>query len=186
MRKNFFKGTGVNQFCTVCEAIIRLNKAGYSKDVFIGAENGSGFYYIGAANEVEIDNWSDEMIGKKAKKLAETNRKLSAHIKAFPGVPRGSGDERFHQFKQLATYASTLKYLSKICMSLQNYKNQFVPVLERRIVKEPYARIAKDGLVLITTGIETKGEWWKGESNEAKKLGLEELEEYEEVEEDDE
>lgn len=40
---------------------------------------------------------------------------------------------------------------------------------------------------MITTGIETNGEWWKGERNEAKKPGLETLEETKkEVEDDDE
>ena len=118
MRKDFFKGANGNQFCTVAEAIVRLKKAGFSKDVFIGAEHGAGFYYIGAADEVEIDNWSDEMISEKVEKLIETNRKLSAHVKAFPGVPHGGGDARFRQLKHLAAYASTLKFLAKLCMSL--------------------------------------------------------------------
>lgn len=187
MKKDFFKGDNDNKFCTVGEAIERLKEAGYSKDIFLGAEKGSCFYYIGACDAEEVRAKSEEMYQQKKTRLKATNIELSSHIRFFPGMPQGSGESKHLQLKRLAAYASKLTFLAKLGMSLQRYENLWVQVLERRIVKEPYARIAKDGLVMITTGVETNGEWWKGERNEAKKLGLEALEEVEkEVEDDDE
>ena len=185
MKKDFFKGDNDNKFCTVGEAIVRLKEAGYSKDIFLGAENGSGFYYIGSADCGSIDDRSDEMIDEKETKLEEINAKLVAHIAAFNGSLSEDGYELEKQLKKMATYANTLSFLAKLAASLQRYKNLWVPILFRRIVKAPYARIAKDGLVMITTGIETNGEWWKGERNEAKKPGLETLEEMKKEVEDD-
>lgn len=100
MKKDFFKGDNDNKFCTVGEAIVRLKEAGYSKDIFLGAENGSGFYYIGSADCGSIDDRSDEMIDEKETKLEEIKAKLVAHIAAFNGSLSEDGYELEKQLKK--------------------------------------------------------------------------------------
>lgn len=177
--------------------IEKLNKEGFTGNVYIGSSEGSGFFYIGEYNKKEIQERYEEL-DKDIRRVSEEanmalddfmhngmeSRMKSEHerdLKRFEEESKKIKDpEKLERLKKITIRSELdielglvkeLSGLSNRIKKYEKYKNEFAPNVENAIVKEHYKKTDPDepGMIIIINGCQNGSYWIKSEYDDRKR-----------------
>ena len=176
---------------TIKTVIEKLNKDGFEGNIYIGSEEGSGFFYIGEYNKKEIQENYDKLDKEIRRASEEANVTLddvmhngmesrikTEHnwdLKRFEEESKKINDPvKLERLKKITIRSELdielglvkeLARLSNRIKKYEKYKAEFKPNVENAEVKEYYKKTDpnEEGMIIIIKGCQNGSYWIKSE-----------------------
>lgn len=137
------------------------------KNVKLGFENGSGFFYCGPVNECDlkavdgkVKEWVEQASRNAISSLACTVDNLDKYVQEFNARVKNLSKPQINEYgKVINRYAKTAKNQFNRVIKLDKYVQSYVPISEREVTDVYDSILNKNEIIVIVDGIEV-GPYW--------------------------